>query len=93
MSFDEYYRLAVHRVKPTVETLTEATWDVPNCDLAMEQAFLTDRELFFPAPVSLRQLLSIHGVPQTPRIPVAAPRLDVVGERCGVFCVPSDRQG
>ena len=48
MSFGEYYRLAVHRVRPAVEALTGATWDVPYYDLAMGEAFLTDRELFFP---------------------------------------------
>ena len=47
MSFDEYYRLTVHRVRPTLETLTGPTWDVPDYDLAMEKAFRTDRELFF----------------------------------------------
>src|SRR5690242_7143865 len=46
MSFDEYYRLTVHRVRPTIEALTGATWDVPDFDVSMEQAFLTDRELF-----------------------------------------------
>ena len=30
MSFEEYYRLTVHRVRPMVETITGATWDVPN---------------------------------------------------------------
>jgi hypothetical protein len=50
MSFGDYYRLAVHRVRPTVEALTGATWDVPECDLAMANKFLTDRELFFPGP-------------------------------------------
>src|SRR5271170_577662 len=39
MSFDEYYRLAVHRVRPTVEALTTVAWDVPDYDLSMEQAF------------------------------------------------------
>ncbi len=58
MSFDEYYRLTVHRVKPTVETLTEETWDVPNYDLSMEQAFRTDRELF-----SLRRFPSVSFYP------------------------------
>jgi FRG domain len=58
MSFDEYYRLTVHRVKPTVETLTEATWDVPNYDLSMGQTFLTDRELF-----SLRRFPSVSLYP------------------------------
>ena len=48
MSFDEYYRLTVHRVRPTLETLTSERWDVPDYDTAMEQMFLSDRELFFP---------------------------------------------
>src|ERR1700740_3353042 len=42
MSFFEYYRLTVHRVRPTVEALTGATWDVPDYDTAMEQAFRND---------------------------------------------------
>src|ERR1700740_1245439 len=50
MSFGDYSRLAVHRVRPTVEALTAATWDVPDCDLAMGEKFLTDRDLFFPGP-------------------------------------------
>ena len=55
MTFDDYYRLTVHRVKPTVKTLTEEAWDVPNYDLSMEQAFRTDRELF-----SLRRFPSVN---------------------------------
>lgn len=47
MSFDEYYRLTVHRVRPAVEALAGATWDVTDYDTAMEHTFLTDRELFF----------------------------------------------
>jgi hypothetical protein len=47
MSFAEYYRLTVHRVRPTVEALTGATWDVPDYDTAMEQVFRSDRDLFF----------------------------------------------
>jgi hypothetical protein len=47
MSFDDYYRLAVHRVRPTVEALTDAMWDVPDFSDAMEKEFRTDRELFF----------------------------------------------
>jgi len=50
MSFEEYYRLAVHRVRPSVEAFTDATWDVPDCGLEMAHKFLTDRELFFPGP-------------------------------------------
>ena len=48
MTFDEYYRLAVTRVRPSVEALTGATWDVPDYDLGLANKFLTDRELFFP---------------------------------------------
>jgi hypothetical protein len=47
MSFDEYYRLAVSRVRPTVEALTSVTWEVPDYDLSLEKAFGHDRELFF----------------------------------------------
>jgi hypothetical protein len=47
MSFDEYYRLAVARVRPTVEAFTGATWEVPDYDLSLEEAFRSDRELFF----------------------------------------------
>src|SRR5437879_5561216 len=46
MSFEEYYRLTVHRVRPTVEALTGAMWDVPDYDTTMEHAFRNDRELF-----------------------------------------------
>jgi FRG domain len=69
MSFGDYYRLAVHRVRPTVETLTAATWDVPDCDLAMTHTFLTDRELFFPGGFPSRSFyrymvyLRHHGFP------------------------------
>ena len=45
MSFEEYYRLT-DRVRPTVETLTDAKWDLPDYDPAMERAFRCDRELF-----------------------------------------------
>jgi hypothetical protein len=47
MTFDEYYRLAVARARPTVEAFTDAVWEVPDYDTALEQAFRTDRELFF----------------------------------------------
>jgi hypothetical protein len=69
MSFGEYYRFAVHRVRPTVEALTDATWDVPDCDIAMGQTFLTDRELFFPggfpSPSFYRYMVYLrhHGFP------------------------------
>src|ERR1700685_2487774 len=69
MSFDEYYRLTVHRVRPSVEALTGATWDVPDYDLSMEQAFRSDRELFslrrFPSLSFYRYMtyLRHHGFP------------------------------
>lgn len=69
MSFLEYYRLTVHRVRPTVEALTGATWEVPDCDLAMGEQFLTDRELFFPggfpSPSFYRYMVYLrhHGFP------------------------------
>jgi hypothetical protein len=69
MSFDEYYRLTVHRVRPTVEALTGTTWDVPDYDLSMEQAFRSDRELFslrrFPSVSFYRYMayLRHHGFP------------------------------
>jgi FRG domain len=68
MSFDDYYRLT-DRVRPTVEALTDAKWDLPDYDLAMEHAFRCDRELFpylrfpsvsfYPYMVYLRH----HGFP------------------------------
>jgi hypothetical protein len=69
MSFEEYYRLTVHRVRPTVEALTGATWDVPDYDLSMEQAFRSDRELFtllrFPSVSFYRYMVYLrhHGFP------------------------------
>ena len=69
MSFDEYYRLTVHRVRPTVEALTGATWDVPDYDFSMEQAFRSDRELFslrrFPSVSFYRYMVYLrhHGFP------------------------------
>lgn len=47
MSFDEYYRLAVHRVRPAVEAFTGTTWEVPDFDTTLEQAFRSERDLFF----------------------------------------------
>jgi hypothetical protein len=47
MSFDEYYRIAVARVRPMLETFTSATWEVPDYDNPLEKAFGHDRELFF----------------------------------------------
>lgn len=69
MSFGDYYRLTIQRVRPTVEALTGATWDVPDFDVSMEQAFLTDRELFFPggfpSPSFYRYMVYLrhHGFP------------------------------
>jgi FRG domain-containing protein len=69
MSFDDYYRLTVHRVRPTVEALTGTTWDVPDFDVSMEQVFLTDRELFslhrFPSVSFYRYMVYLrhHGFP------------------------------
>ena len=69
MSFDDYYRLTVTRVKPSVEALTETTWDVPDYELSMEQAFRSDRELFslrkFPSLGFYRYMayLRHHGFP------------------------------
>ena len=67
MSFAD--RLTVHRVRPALEALTGATWDVPDYDLSMEQAFRSDRELFalcrFPSLSFYRYMtyLRHHGFP------------------------------
>jgi hypothetical protein len=69
MSFDEYYRLAVTRVRPTVEAFTATTWEVPNYDLKLEEAFRSDRELFsspeFPSGGFYRYMVYLrhHGFP------------------------------
>jgi hypothetical protein len=69
MSFDDYYRLTATRVRPAVEAFTGTTWDVPDYDVAMEKAFLTDRELFsvreFPSGNFYRYMayLRHHGFP------------------------------
>ena len=69
LSFDDYYRLAVQRVRPTVEALTGAMWDVPDYDTAMEHAFRSDRELFslrrFPSVNFYRYMVYLrhHGFP------------------------------
>ena len=65
MSFDEYYRLTVQRVRPAVETITGATWDVPDYDLAMEKAFLslTVNPFFprgFPSPSFYRYMVYLR---------------------------------
>lgn len=69
MSFDDYYRLAVTRVRPAVEAFTNVAWDVPDYDFALADSFRTDRELFsslkfpsvgfYPYMVYLRH----HGFP------------------------------
>jgi hypothetical protein len=46
MSFADYYQLAVHAVRPAVESLTGVTWDVPDYSVLMHEAFRSDRELF-----------------------------------------------
>lgn len=46
MSFDDYYRLAVTRVRPTVEAFTNVTWEVPDYDFALADSFRKHRELF-----------------------------------------------
>ncbi len=69
MSFDEYYRLAVTRVRPTVEAFTGTTWEVPDYDLKLEEAFRSDRELFsllnFPSVGFYRYMVYLrhHGFP------------------------------
>jgi hypothetical protein len=69
MSFDEYYRLAVTRVRPTVEAFTGVTWEVPDYDLVLEEAFRRDRELFpfwkFPSVGFYRYMVYLrhHGFP------------------------------
>jgi hypothetical protein len=69
MSFDDYYRLTVHRVRPSVEALTREVWEVPDYDTKMEHAFRSDRELFslrrFPSVSFYRYMayLRHHGFP------------------------------
>lgn len=48
MSFDAYYRRAVTRVRPAVETFTGVKWDVDEYSFALEESFRNDRELFSP---------------------------------------------
>jgi hypothetical protein len=45
MSFANYYRLTVGRVKPHVETLTGVMWDVPPYSSEIEKSFENDLEL------------------------------------------------
>ena len=69
MSFEEYYRLAVTRVRPTVEAFTSKTWEVPNYDPTLEEAFRSDRELFvfrrFPSVEFYQYMVYLrhHGFP------------------------------
>jgi hypothetical protein len=69
MSFDSYYRLAVGRVRPAVETFTGVKWDVPNYNVKMEQEFSSNVELFsfrlFPGVELYRYLVYLrhHGFP------------------------------
>jgi FRG domain len=69
MSFDEYYRLAVTRARPTIEAFTGVTWDVPDYDLTLEKAFRDDPELFssfkFPSVDLYRYMIYLrhHGFP------------------------------
>ena len=69
MSFDAYYRRAVSRVRPAVETFTGAEWDVPLYTIALEGSFRSDRELFsshqFPSVQLYRYLVYLrhHGFP------------------------------
>jgi hypothetical protein len=39
MSFDSYYRLAVGRVRPAVETFTGVKWDVPDYGFDIQKSF------------------------------------------------------
>jgi len=69
MSFDDYYRLVVTRVRPAVEAFTNVRWEVPDYSFGLADSFRTDRELFsslkfpsaglYPYMVYLRH----HGFP------------------------------
>ena len=48
MSFDEYYRLTVQRVRPAVETITGATWDVPDTISRWRRRYSLTVNSFFP---------------------------------------------
>jgi hypothetical protein len=69
MTFDDYYRLAVTRVRPMVETFTGRTWDVPDYDTTLEHSFRTDVELLsllkFPSLGLYRYMVYLrhHGFP------------------------------
>src|SRR5262249_49448239 len=69
MSFDDYYRLAVTRVRPAVEAFTNVAWEVPDYDFKLADSFRTDRELFsslsFPSDGLYRYMVYLrhHGFP------------------------------
>jgi hypothetical protein len=46
MSFDDYYRLAVTRARPTVEAFTNVAWEVSDYDFDLADSFRKDQELF-----------------------------------------------
>ena len=69
MSFDDYYRLAVTRVRPAVDAFTNVAWDVPDYDFPLADSFRTDPELFssfkFPSVGFYRYMVYLrhHGFP------------------------------
>jgi hypothetical protein len=69
MSLDSYYRLAVARASPAVETFVDASWKVPSYSLELEEKFRSDRQLFgdltFPSPDFYQYLIYLrhHGFP------------------------------
>lgn len=64
MSFDAYYRRAVSRVRPAVETFTGVKWDVADYSIPLVESFRTDRELFslhrFPSVELYRYLVYLR---------------------------------
>ena len=69
MSLSAYYRLAVHRVRPAVETFIDTSWEIPNYSVELEKSFRNDPELFtslaFPSPGFYQYLIYLrhHGFP------------------------------
>lgn len=69
MSCDAYYRLAVARAKPELESFTGLQWNVPDYSIELEKSFANDVELFslkeFPAPDVYRYWIHLrhHGFP------------------------------
>jgi FRG domain len=69
MSFANYYRLTVGRVKPHVETLTGVMWDVPPYSSEIEKSFENDLGLLslgrFPSIEFYRYMVYLrhHGFP------------------------------